>query len=257
MQTSQGNFRIQQGIKRLLDVSISTIMLIVLSPILLIIAIAIKLDSPGGFIFSHCRVGKNGRPFNVHKFRSMITGCDEKDHLEHLQRLIENEQHDKDKGRPYRKRDCDPRVTRIGTFLRTYYLDELPQLWNVIKGEMSLVGPRPHVKMEVDHYTLEQMRRLSVRPGLTGLWQATGKAECTFSELIQLDMDYIDNWSLLLDFKIIFFTVITILKGGESFWVRKLKVIPEKSPEDQVLIAPDIFLTERSKQKKEDFTFFK
>jgi lipopolysaccharide/colanic/teichoic acid biosynthesis glycosyltransferase len=252
MKTHQGNYRIQQGIKRLLDVLISTTALIFLSPILIIIAIAIKLDSPGGFIFSHRRIGKNGRPFNVYKFRSMTEGCDEKDHLEYLQKLIEDEQYAGDKNRPYRKRDCDPRVTRVGSFLRTYYLDELPQLWNVIKGEMSLVGPRPHVKMEVDHYTKEQRRRLSVRPGLTGLWQATGKANCTFSELIQLDLDYIDNWSLKLDFQIIFYTFITITKGGEGFWAKKVKEMPEKPSAKEVLPAPDIFITERTKQQKEE-----
>jgi lipopolysaccharide/colanic/teichoic acid biosynthesis glycosyltransferase len=247
MKTHQGNLRFQQVIKRILDVLISSIALIFLLPILTIIAIAIRLDSPGGFIFSHRRIGKDGRPFNVFKFRSMTAGCDEKDHLEYLQKLIENEQQKANRKRPYRKRDCDPRVTRVGSFLRTYYLDELPQLWNVIKGEMSLVGPRPHVIMEVDHYNEEQRRRLSVKPGLTGLWQATGKANCTFSELIQLDLDYIDNWSLKLDFQIIFYTFVTITKGGEDFWAKKVKELPEAPPAEQSLPAPDIFISERTK----------
>ncbi len=251
MKTNQGIFQVQQGIKRFLDLFISATALIFLLPILIVIAAAIRLDSPGGFIFTHRRIGKDGRPFSLHKFRSMTMGCDEKDHLDHLRNLIENEQFGGDTTSPYRKRDDDPRVTRIGCILRKYYLDELPQLWNVIRGEMSLVGPRPHVQMEVDHYTLEQKRRLSVRPGLTGLWQATGKADCTFNELLQLDLDYIDNWNLKLDFKIMFFTAITIFKGGEDFWASKVKEIPDESLSNRGLPAPEIFLPELTK-KEED-----
>jgi lipopolysaccharide/colanic/teichoic acid biosynthesis glycosyltransferase len=257
MKINQRSFRIQQGIKRSLDLLISIMGLIFLLPILAIIAIAIKLDSPGGVIFSHRRVGKDGRLYNVHKFRSMTSGCDEKDHLEYLQKLIENEKYGGDKSRPYRKRDIDPRVTRVGLILRTYYLDELPQLWNVIKGEMSLVGPRPHVQMEVDHYSEEQRRRLSVKPGLTGLWQATGKGNCTFNELIQLDLEYIDYWSLKLDFKIIYFTFITVFKGGEGFWARKAEEIIEKNQNDQIEPVSQVYINENSKQIEEDWTTVK
>ena len=120
----------------------------------------------------------------------------------------------------------DDRVTRVGRFLRNYYLDEIPQVLNVIKGDMSIVGPRPHVQFEVDNYTEEQRRRLSVKPGITGLWQVGGKADCTFSELINLDLEYIDNWSLMSDFKLIFQTVWIIVLGGEKFWARMSKEIP-------------------------------
>ncbi len=253
MNTKQGRFRMQMGIKRLLDLSISIIVLVFLSPFLAIIALAIKIDSPGGCIFNHRRIGKGGRPFTLYKFRSMVDGCSEKEHLDHLHRLIENEGNGIAKS-PYRKRDEDPRVTRVGGFLRKFYLDELPQLWNVIKGDMSLVGPRPHVKMEVDHYTLEQRRRLYVRPGMTGLWQATGKADCTFSELIKLDLDYIKYWNLMLDFKIIFFTAITILKGGESFWAKRARVIPEKPYPVRNYPESSYDYVERRKPNEDDFT---
>jgi lipopolysaccharide/colanic/teichoic acid biosynthesis glycosyltransferase len=257
MKTHKGKFKIQDRMKRLIDILISAMALFFLAPILVLIAIAIRLDSPGNPIFSHRRIGRGGKAFNVYKFRSMYCGCDEKDHLQHLQKLIENEQAGKDAISPYRKRDIDLRVTRLGCYLRKYYIDELPQLWNILRGEMSLVGPRPHVQMEVDHYTKEQIRRLDVRPGLTGLWQATGKANCTFSDLIQLDLDYIDHWSLKLDLQIMFYTFITILKGGEGFWARRANEIYEKSHADQVLPVPDIFLSDQTKPKEEDWTFVK
>lgn len=230
MSTSQGNYKIQQGIKRLIDILISAIGLFFLLPILIIIAIAIMIDSPGKSIYSHRRIGKDERGFNLYKFRTMISGGDDKGYLAYLHQLIESDLNGYGNGSAYRKWNCDNRITRLGNFLRQYYLDELPQLWNILKGEMSLVGPRPHVQMEVDHYSPEQRRRLSVKPGLTGLWQVSGKADCTFSELIQLDLDYIDHWSLKLDYQIIFYTLILMLKGGEGFWARKAKEIPEKFP---------------------------
>ena len=250
MKTSQGNLRIQKGIKRLLDILISMIGLIFLSPILFIIAIAIKLNSHGKIIYSHRRIGKNGREFHLYKFRSMVCGGDDKGYLEYLHQLIESDQDGNGNGLPYRKWNGDTRVTRVGNFLRKFYLDELPQLWNVLKGEMSLVGPRPHVQMEVDHYTREQKRRLVVKPGLTGLWQVMGKADCCFSELIQLDLDYIDNWSLKLDIQLVFYTIILMLKGGEGFWIRKAKAIPGKFRVGQAEPAPDVFQIEISKQKE-------
>jgi lipopolysaccharide/colanic/teichoic acid biosynthesis glycosyltransferase len=256
MKTNQRNFQIPKQIKRLLDLFISIIGLILLSPILIIIAIAIKLDSPGKVLYSHHRIGKDGRMFHLYKFRSMVCGGDDKGYLEYLHRLIESDQDGCGNGLPYRKMNGDPRVTRVGNFLRKYYMDELPQLWNVLKGEMSLVGPRPHVQMEVDCYTQEQRRRLSVKPGLTGLWQVIGKADCTFSELIQLDLDYIDHWSPELDIQLVFFTIILMLKGGEGFWTRKAKKIPEKFTVDQILSVPDVFI-ESTKQKERDLTLVK
>jgi lipopolysaccharide/colanic/teichoic acid biosynthesis glycosyltransferase len=122
--------------------------------------------------------------------------------------------------------ESDKRVTKVGRYLRNYYLDEIPQIINVIKGDMSLVGPRPQVQFEVESYTEEQHRRLSVKPGITGLWQVAGKADCTFSELIQLDLDYIDNWSLIQDFRLIIGTIRLLVQGGEKFWARMDKRVP-------------------------------
>ncbi len=147
-----------------------------------------------------------------------------------MQRLIESEVKPGSSALPYRKMDGDPRVTRVGRILRRFYLDELPQLINVLRGDMSLVGPRPHVQLEVDHYTVEQFRRLSVRPGITGLWQIEGKADCTFTELIQLDLDYIDRWSLLFDLNILVKTFYSLLRGGEKFIIDKSK--KKKTTED-------------------------
>ena len=148
----------------------------------------------------------------------MKSGISDNSYMDYLRQLIESETTQNDKALPYRKLTEDPRITRVGRILRRFYIDELPQLINIIKGEMSLVGPRPHVQFEVDHYTSEQRRRLSARPGVTGLWQATGKVDSSFSELIALDLEYIDNWSLRLDFWIVLTTLSVIFRGGEKIW---------------------------------------
>jgi lipopolysaccharide/colanic/teichoic acid biosynthesis glycosyltransferase len=228
MNTSQWNFRIQQLLKRAIDITVAVVGLLLLLPFLLIIAAVIKLDSPGGALYSHRRIGKDGRSFLLYKFRSMTFGGDDSGYMDYLEQLIESERDGN--AQPYRKMDSDPRVTRVGNYLRRFFLDELPQLWNVLWGEMSLVGPRPHVQLEVDHYTPEQRRRLSVKPGLTGLWQVVGKADCTFNELLQLDLDYIDQWSLRFDMQLIFFTIVLMLKGGEGVWTRKPKEAGEALP---------------------------
>jgi lipopolysaccharide/colanic/teichoic acid biosynthesis glycosyltransferase len=228
MITKQWSKNIQVSIKRVLDILIALFGLIFLFPILILIGIAIKIESPGGIIYSHRRIGKNGVPFYLYKFRSMVCGGDDTDYLEYLNMLIESEKKGHASGLAYQKMDCDPRITHFGRMLRKYYLDELPQLWNVLKGDMSLVGPRPHVQIEVDHYTSHQARRLSVKPGLTGLWQVAGKADCSFSELIRLDLDYIDYWSLELDIQILFSTGMLMFQGGEGFWARKDKRVPQK-----------------------------
>jgi lipopolysaccharide/colanic/teichoic acid biosynthesis glycosyltransferase len=218
---------LERGVKRLLDVLFSGISLIIISPFILLIAILIKFDSPGPVFYRHVRIGKDGKPFHLYKFRSMIAGSDDSDYSEYIKQLIESDQRDPRNGKPYRKMDGDARITRVGGFLRTHYLDELPQLWNIIKGDMSLVGPRPHVEFEVNYYTDKQRRRLSVSPGATGLWQVEGKADCTFYELIDLDLDYIDTWSLGHDFQIMLKTIVLMGRGGEDFWARKVKHIPQ------------------------------
>lgn len=206
--------------KRLLDVLAAGMFLFFFWPILLLIAAIVKIDSPGPAFYKHQRIGKNGQPFWLYKFRSMVTGGDDTGYKEYLKKLIESDHDHNGNGLPYRKMESDHRVTRVGRFLRKYYLDELPQLWNVLRGEMSLVGPRPHVQLEVESYTTGQRRRLSVSPGLTGLWQVEGKADCSFNELIALDLAYIDHWSFGLDIEIILKTLGVMTRGGEGFWTR-------------------------------------
>lgn len=226
MERAEPRYLLQRGLKRGLDLIVAGLGLALLSPLLIILALIIRLDSQGPIIYRHRRVGHSGKIFDLLKFRSMLWGADDSSYMQYLQQLIESEQQTDGKGMPYRKMNGDRRVTRVGHFLRNYYLDELPQLWNILVGDMSLVGPRPHVQFEVDHYTNEQRRRLSVKPGATGLWQVAGKADCTFNELIALDLAYIDNWSLWLDLKIIFRTTSLMLRGGEGFWARMMKKIP-------------------------------
>lgn len=220
-----------QALKRTCDVVFSAVGLALLSPALAAIALLVKLDSPGPVIFQHKRIGQGGAPFNMYKFRSMAAGGDDKEYMLYLARLIESDRNGVKNGLPYRKLEGDPRVTRVGRVLRLLYLDELPQLWNVVKGDMSLVGPRPHVQFEVNHYAPHQRRRLAARPGCTGLWQVEGKADCSFDQLIDLDLEYIDRWSLLLDLKIIAKTALLMLRGGEAVWARSTKRLPgERTP---------------------------
>jgi lipopolysaccharide/colanic/teichoic acid biosynthesis glycosyltransferase len=211
-------YRFQQLLKRSIDLAITIPSLLLLTPVLIAIAIAIRLDSRGSIFFIHQRVGMNGKPFRMYKFRTMKTGASDSKYMEYLRQLIASEDPKNEKALPYRKLTEDPRITQVGRFLRRFYLDELPQLINILKGEMSLVGPRPHVQFEVDHYDNEQRRRLSARPGVTGLWQATGKVDSSFNELIALDLEYIDNWNLQLDFWIILTTLSVIFRGGEKIW---------------------------------------
>jgi lipopolysaccharide/colanic/teichoic acid biosynthesis glycosyltransferase len=216
----------QDKLKRLLDVIIASSLLILFSPLIALIAILVRMEGPGGVVFRHQRIGKDGKPFNLFKFRTMASQSDDREYMDYLKLLIESERGGN--GIPYQKMDGDARITRLGGLLRKYYLDELPQFVNVLKGEMSIVGPRPHVQFEVDYYTAEQRRRLKVRPGATGLWQVQGKADCTFNELLALDLDYIDRWSLGLDIRIMLQTVSLMLHGGEGVWGRMGKVVPRR-----------------------------
>lgn len=195
---------IYSSIKRIFDVLMSTIGLIILSPILIIIAMVIKIDSKGPIFFAHKRIGKNGKYINVYKFRSMHHNSKE---------IFENftEEQRKEYNENF-KLDNDPRVTRIGEFLRKTSLDELPQLINIIKGDMSIVGPRPIVDEEKAKYGVYFDKFISVIPGLTGYWQANGRSDTTYDERVQMDMYYIDNRSLWMDIKIVFKTVIAVIK---------------------------------------------
>jgi lipopolysaccharide/colanic/teichoic acid biosynthesis glycosyltransferase len=199
---------------RVLDVTVAGIMLLVLAPLLALTALLIKLDSPGPVIFWQRRLGKDLRPFSVAKFRTMYDGSASDAHRNHVERMICDED-DAGDGRPVpmMKLEKDPRVTGVGGFLRRSSIDELPQLWNVLRGEMSLVGPRPPIQYEVDKYPVRAYRRFAVRPGLTGLWQVRGRSLTSFPEMIQLDVDYVDRRSLLLNLQILLLTVPTVIHG--------------------------------------------
>jgi exopolysaccharide biosynthesis polyprenyl glycosylphosphotransferase len=184
--------------KRCFDVVCSALGLLVLSPVLLALALAIRLDSPGAALYAQTRTGRDGEPFRMLKFRSMVTGADT---------MVTDLAHLDEGSGPMFKIPRDPRVTRIGRLLRRWSIDELPQLVNVLRGDMSLVGPRPALPTEVESYTDRDRRRLNVRPGLTGLWQVSGRADLPWEEGVGLDLSYVENWSLTGDLVILLRTV--------------------------------------------------
>lgn len=191
-------------VKRAIDLACSIVGLILLSPLFLIIAVLVRMDSPGAAMFSQKRVGKGQKEFTFYKFRSMHTHCDESLHYDYMAKLIGSESEDTLKGKDgCFKLEEDPRVTRVGRFLRKSSLDELPQLVNVLRGDMSLVGPRPAIAYEVEMYEPWHMGRLAVKPGITGLWQVSGRSVKNFQEMVELDLEYIDSWSLWFDLKIV------------------------------------------------------
>lgn len=195
-------------IKRAFDLVVAGAVITILSPVLLITAMLIKFDSRGPIVFSQPRVGRNGQLFNAYKFRSMVPDAENK--LREIEHLSDTEGH-------IFKMKNDPRVTRIGRFIRRFSIDELPQLFNVIKGEMSLVGPRPPLPREVNKYNSWEKKRLRIAPGLTGLWQVSGRSQLPFSDMVRLDIYYIENWSLWLDFKIIFKTIPVVFFGSGAY----------------------------------------
>jgi exopolysaccharide biosynthesis polyprenyl glycosylphosphotransferase len=198
------NKPIQRALKRMIDIGASFTALALLSPLLLATAIAIKLTSRGPLLFKQERVGQHGRLFHMLKFRSMVVNAEAlKDKL-----LAKNEM-----SGPVFKMVKDPRITAIGRFIRKYSIDELPQLVNVLRGDMALVGPRPPIPSEVEKYEAWQRRRLSVRPGLTCVWQVSGRNQISFEEWMLLDMRYIDHWSLGQDLQLILKTVPVVLSG--------------------------------------------
>ena len=190
--------------KRVLDIVLSATALVVLSPVFLAVALAIVLDSPGPVLFRQKRVGMNGRLFWFYKFRSM--------HQDAEDRLLELMGFNEAQGPIFKIRQ-DPRITRVGAFLRRTSLDEFPQFWNVLRGEMSIVGPRPPIPAEVQKYERWQRRRLSMKPGITCIWQVSGRSELGFDRWMELDLEYIDNWSLWHDLKILAKTVPAVLTG--------------------------------------------
>lgn len=191
-------------LKRVMDRTLSAVALVLLLPLLLLIAILIKFDSPGPIFYCSARIGRKGRTFTCYKFRTMQVDADKLKHQ--LAHLNERE------GMLF-KVSNDPRVTRLGARLRKYSLDELPQFFNVLKGDMSLVGPRPPLKSEAEQYDVTHLRRLDVLPGITGLWQVEARQDPSFDSYISLDTAYVENWNLLLDARILARTIEVVLAG--------------------------------------------
>ena len=192
-------------VKRVFDIAFSATVLLLLLPLFALLALAIKLDSPGPVFYSSERIGKKGRVFRCTKFRTMVIDAEKrKADLMHMN----------ERDGVLFKVSNDPRITRLGRFMRKYSVDELPQFWNVLRGEMSVVGPRPPLASEVKEYKLNHLRRLDVTPGITGLWQVQGRKDPSFASYVSLDVSYIDNWSVWLDFKIILRTVAVVLAGS-------------------------------------------
>ena len=202
--------------KRALDIAWSFIGLILVSPILAVLAIAVKLESRGPVLFRQQRLGLGGRPFTLYKFRSMHSSAEQGRHREHVHDLIRGEPGEATPPEGvWTPIPSDPRVTRLGSFLRRSHLDEVPQLLNVLRGEMSLVGPRPPIPYEVDVYQPWHLRRLSVIPGLTGLWQATAWGRLSFDEGVALDVAYVERRSFWLDLRLILLTLWQIVTGRQ------------------------------------------
>ena len=192
------NLRVYKICKRIIDIIGAGLGLILLSPIIAIVACAVKVTSKGPIFFSQKRVGKNGELFEMYKFRSMVVNAEE---------LKENLEDQNEMSGPMFKIKDDPRITKVGKFIRKTSIDELPQLWNVLKGDMSLVGPRPSLPKEVEQFDNWMFKRLSVRPGLTCYWQVSGRNNIGFEDWMKLDCKYVDDRNIWIDIKLIFKTV--------------------------------------------------
>ena len=198
----------KQAGKRLFDFIVAFLLLLVLSPVLIVLAIMVKKDSPGPVFYLSRRYGRGGKIFAMYKFRSMVSDADAR-----LSTVKEQNEADG----PIFKIRNDPRVTRFGRFLRKYSLDELPQILNVLKGDMSLVGPRPLPISQVEREDIRQLKRLEVRPGITGLWQIRGRSDLSFKRLVKWDIWYINNWSFWLDLNILFQTIPVVIRGKGAY----------------------------------------
>jgi lipopolysaccharide/colanic/teichoic acid biosynthesis glycosyltransferase len=213
-----GESRYSAAACRALDVAVSAVLLLLLVPVFLILAAAILLDSRGRVLYRQRRVGRNQEPFVVNKFRTMHSGAGHETHREFVIGLIAREQGeaqaqaDGDESNFFKMAN-DTRVTRVGRFLRKSSLDELPQLWNVLRGDMSLVGPRPPIPYEVEHYPPHWFDRFAVKPGMTGLWQVSGRSELGLEEMVALDVQYARSRSLWLNLKILARTVPAVFAG--------------------------------------------
>jgi lipopolysaccharide/colanic/teichoic acid biosynthesis glycosyltransferase len=201
--------RWQLAAKRAVDIAGSLTMLILLSPVLLVTAIAIAVSSPGGVIHRQWRIGRNGRPFTMLKFRSMVDGA-------HEQRHLYEHRNSHDRG-PIFKIPDDPRVTRVGRVIRRFSIDELPQLVNVLKGDMSLVGPRPPLPEEFATYNVRQQLRTLASPGLTCIWQVSGRSDVDFDSWVDMDLEYIKRWTLRLDIALLAKSVPAVIAGHGAY----------------------------------------
>ena len=199
---------IHDFLKRAFDITVSLVLLIVLLPLLLVIAALVALTSPGGAFFVQQRVGLHGKLFPMFKFRSMVADADA-----HIDALLQSNEG----SGPLFKLRSDPRVTKVGRFLRKTSLDELPQLLNVLRGDMSLVGPRPALPREVRQYTPLERRRLHAKPGITGLWQVSGRSDLSWEDSVSLDLLYVDHWTHWADAKIMLRTVTTLVRAPGAY----------------------------------------
>lgn len=195
------NLRVYKICKRIIDIIGAGLGLILLSPIIAIVACAVKVTSKGPIFFSQKRVGKNGELFEMYKFRSMVVNAEE---------LKENLEDQNEMSGPMFKIKDDPRVTKVGKFIRKTSIDELPQLWNILKGDMSLVGPRPSLPKEVEQFDNWMFKRLSVRPGLTCYWQVSGRNNIDFEDWMKLDVKYVEERNIWIDIKLIFKTIFVL-----------------------------------------------
>jgi exopolysaccharide biosynthesis polyprenyl glycosylphosphotransferase len=196
------------AMKEAFDRTVAALALAVLSPLLALIAVAVRLSSPGPVVFRQVRVGRDGKTFTVYKFRTMVVDAEK--HLEALWELSEGN------GVLFKLRD-DPRVTGVGRLLRRLSLDELPQLWNVLVGNMSLVGPRPALPTEAERYGRSTARRLLVKPGITGLWQVSGRSDLSWEDSVRLDLYYVENWSFAGDIQILWKTVSAVVRAHGAY----------------------------------------
>jgi lipopolysaccharide/colanic/teichoic acid biosynthesis glycosyltransferase len=204
--------RVSAAARRLFDVVAALLLLGLLAPLLLLIAIAVRIDSSGPAIYRQRRVGLRGREFLVNKFRSMRADADSERHRAYVEQLIARGEKTECSSDGLYKLVVDDRITPVGRFLRKWSLDELPQLWNVVRGDMSLVGPRPVIPYEVDRYPDWYHGRFAVKPGLTGLWQVSGRNEHTYEEMVRLDIEYANSASLRGDMRILLRTVWVVLR---------------------------------------------
>ncbi|MCE5323148.1 sugar transferase [bacterium] len=203
--------------KRILDLIAASLGLVLSAPLAAVVSLLIKISSPGPILFKQVRIGKGGEKFIFYKFRSMRVDCDDSSHRKYMKLFIEGNEEElksfNQRGKKIYKMTCDDRVTAVGRFLRRTSLDELPQLLNVLKGDMSMVGPRPHIPYEVDLYQDWHRRRLQGLPGITGWWQIHGRSRVTFDESVKMDIWYLEHQSVILDIRIMLRTITKAIVG--------------------------------------------